>query len=70
MSSLVLSTGSDSIVKVVLFSVVSVCVFVCVCVCVCVCLSVCQRDNSWNICDIIMKFSQDTIKNSDKFENG
>ena len=36
-----------------------------------VCLSVCQRDNSWTVWDIIVRFlwEQDKVKNSDEFEN-
>jgi len=50
--------------RVVLFSVVSVCLVVC--------LFVSQHDNSWTVRDIITKFSRhhSTVKRADKFENG
>jgi len=54
--------------RVLLFPVVSVCLFVCLFVC----LSVCQHDNSSTVRDIITKFSghHAVVERADKFENG
>jgi len=51
--------------RVVLFSVLSVCMFVCLFVC----LSVCQHDNSWTARDIITKFQDTILWRADKFVN-
>jgi len=58
--------SSDSVAEVVLLLVVSFCECVCVCVCVC------QRNNSWTVWDIVVKFlwEQDMVINLDEFETG